>query len=269
LSRDRLLLAAREASSEANAEQRERGGFGDLAVVHKLLDLLACPVVGRNTGCGCVVRSSSHGEGHRSLEHIRSRRDTQRFRRRDRERAGRVRADPLSWPSPWPGRVGSPTQPATASDGTRSHFDGTQAMSIETFGNETTEERLVPHSMTPPRIDVGLEEYKHLRKAAPTNKVLSRTLKWAERLPPDVVPIALLRHYPRIANVIAATWRHPPFLRSYMDCLFRDDRGNRRGFPPDVLSELVALEQLRTPARPDRRNHLAAASAASVCSLWR
>jgi hypothetical protein len=28
-----------------------------------------------------------------------------------------------------------------------------------------------------------------------------------------------------------------------MDCLFIDDRGNRQGFPPDVLRDLLALRE--------------------------
>ena len=52
-----------------------------------------------------------------------------------------------------------------------------------------------------------------------------------------------MRHYPRIANVIAAAWRDSKALRSYMDCLFTDKRGDRQGFPPDVLDELLALRE--------------------------
>jgi hypothetical protein len=80
-------------------------------------------------------------------------------------------------------------------------------------------------------------------KAAPASQPLPRTLEWLASLPADVQPTALLRDYARIANVIAAVWRDPKSLRSYMDCLITDDRGSRRGFPPDVLLELAALRQ--------------------------
>jgi hypothetical protein len=86
-------------------------------------------------------------------------------------------------------------------------------------------------------------EYEGLRRASPASKPLPRTLEWIASLPPDVQPTALLRHYARIANVIAATWHDSRALQSYMDCLFNDDRGNRQGFPPDVLHELVALRE--------------------------
>jgi len=81
------------------------------------------------------------------------------------------------------------------------------------------------------------------RKAAPANVPLPRTLNWVEGLPSSVKPTALLRQYARIANVFAATWDDPKALGSYMNCLFSDARGDRKGFPPDVHSELVALRE--------------------------
>jgi len=87
------------------------------------------------------------------------------------------------------------------------------------------------------------EKRKRRRKAAPANAPLPRTLNWIESLPSSVKPTALLRQYARIANVLAATWEDPKALGSYMNCLLRDDRGNRKGFPPDILRELLALRE--------------------------
>jgi hypothetical protein len=89
------------------------------------------------------------------------------------------------------------------------------------------------------------EEYKRRRKARPVNVPLLRTLDWVARLPPSVIPIALLRQYVRIANVIAATWDDSNSFRSYVDGLFRNDRGNRKGFPPNILRELQMLREYR------------------------
>lgn len=72
---------------------------------------------------------------------------------------------------------------------------------------------------------------------------LPRTVNWVEGLPSGVKPTALLRQYARIANVLAATWDDPKALSSYMDCLFRADRPNRKGLPPDILCELLALQE--------------------------
>jgi hypothetical protein len=82
---------------------------------------------------------------------------------------------------------------------------------------------------------------EHRRKAAPANIPLPRTLKWIESLPSSVKPTALLRHYPRIANVLAAAWDDSTAVNSYMECLLRDERGDRKGFPPDVHSDLLTL----------------------------
>jgi hypothetical protein len=87
------------------------------------------------------------------------------------------------------------------------------------------------------------EGYESLRKASPASAPLPRTFEWVASLPHDAQPTALLRQYPRIANVIAAAWRDSKALRSYMDCLFTDTRGNRQGFPSDVLGELLALRE--------------------------
>ena len=128
-----------------------------------------------------------------------------------------------------------------------------RALNIDTLSDlnadDATEEKLVPRGTTA-RMDIEFEEYKHLRRAEPACKVLPRTLKWVASLPPNVQPTALLRHYARIANVIAATWGHSTSLRSYMDCLFSDRRGTRQGFPPEVLRELVALKHYHDSLKP-------------------
>ena len=106
------------------------------------------------------------------------------------------------------------------------------------------EERLVLRQ-APSQMSVEFEEHKHLRTAAPTDLPLRRTLMWAASLPPEVRPIVLMRHFARIANLIALTWGDPRFFHAYMESLSTDKRGNRRGFPPDVLAELGALQRYR------------------------
>lgn len=98
-------------------------------------------------------------------------------------------------------------------------------------------------SVTPPQHPSHGEDRTGRRKAVPANVPLPRTLNWVEGLPSSVKPTTLLRQYARIANVFAATWDDPKALSSYMDSLLRDTRGNRKGFPPDVLRELLALRE--------------------------
>lgn len=92
-------------------------------------------------------------------------------------------------------------------------------------------------------INVDLAQYEHLRKATPIEKPLLRTLTWVAALPHHVQPHALVRRYARIANLIAAAWGDPKCFHAYMESLLTDKRGNRRGFPPDVLTDLQGLQR--------------------------
>jgi hypothetical protein len=93
------------------------------------------------------------------------------------------------------------------------------------------------------QIDSELDLHQPLRKATPINRPLLRTLMWVADLPHDVQPIALLRRFARIANLIAAAWGDRKCFHVYMESLLADKRGNRRGFPPDVLRDLIALQR--------------------------
>ncbi len=73
------------------------------------------------------------------------------------------------------------------------------------------------------------------------NRLLSSTIDWLASLPPNVRPLALATKYPRLANRIAQEWREPSACRKDFDDLVYDKRGTRRGFPPDVYVELLAL----------------------------
>ena len=101
----------------------------------------------------------------------------------------------------------------------------------------------------PKQASVTPGAYEHLRKGAPANSALPRTLKWADELPPRVKPVALLRQFPRIANLIAAAWDELAQFEMYMDSLLTDKRGRRKGFPPDVIAELSALDICRHTVR--------------------
>ncbi len=85
------------------------------------------------------------------------------------------------------------------------------------------------------------EQYRHLRRNQPINTPLPATRSWYASLPKDLQPAVLMTSYARIANVIAANWTDANALAAYMDSLLTDRRGNRRGFPADVLRELMAL----------------------------
>ena len=124
-------------------------------------------------------------------------------------------------------------------------FDAIRLPSNDVYAHTGPSSERLESPVTPPqRPSHGEEqERKSHRKAAPANVPLPRTLNWVEGLPSSVRPTALLRQYARIANVFAATWNDPKALSSYMSCLLRDDRGGRKGLPPDILRELLALRE--------------------------
>jgi hypothetical protein len=87
-------------------------------------------------------------------------------------------------------------------------------------------------------------------KGAPSNVPLPRTIAWAAKLPCDVRTDELMRSFPRIANLLAADWDEPESTYAYFDQLLVDRRGNRKGFPPGVASELVALRRYYGTVHP-------------------
>lgn len=90
------------------------------------------------------------------------------------------------------------------------------------------------------------------RKAAPMEAPLPRTFTWVAKLPRDVQPIELMRTYARIANLMAAVWDEPDAMYGYFEDLLHDHRGNRKGFPPAVMAELLALRTYYAGLYPHR-----------------
>lgn len=79
------------------------------------------------------------------------------------------------------------------------------------------------------------------RKLLPADRALrGSTIAWVLTLPPSLRPRELCDRYPRAANAIAEA-RDAEERAAVLDELLTDRRGNRRGFPPEVKSELQAL----------------------------
>lgn len=56
--------------------------------------------------------------------------------------------------------------------------------------------------------------------------------------------VALLKTlFPRVHQNVVALWGTGPG-EAYLDSLIVDDRGNRQGFPPDVLRALLVLQRV-------------------------
>lgn len=81
------------------------------------------------------------------------------------------------------------------------------------------------------------------RKPLPADRALTgAAMDWVIGLPPSLRPHATCEQFPRVANVIAASWRDLPFSLRVIDHMINDYRGGRRGFPVDVQRELLALQ---------------------------
>ncbi len=94
----------------------------------------------------------------------------------------------------------------------------------------------------PPMSEAALPQVALRRQnTTAVNRLLSSTVDWLASLPPNVRPLALATKFPRVANRIAKEWREPSACRRDFDDLVYDKRGTRRGFPPDVYVELLAL----------------------------
>jgi hypothetical protein len=60
------------------------------------------------------------------------------------------------------------------------------------------------------------------------------------------------KQFPRIARSITLLWGYPEFLQ-YVDKLCLDDRGDRQGFPREVVEELLFLHSLHVSSvKPPR-----------------
>src|SRR6185369_9188947 len=70
-----------------------------------------------------------------------------------------------------------------------------------------------------------------------------RTFKWLATLPASARPMNTARQFPRIANRIGDLWGHCEYTRLYFQSLLIDHRKGRKGFPPEVRQELVALQR--------------------------
>ena len=82
--------------------------------------------------------------------------------------------------------------------------------------------------------------------------LLDITRVWLASLPQDVRPINLAEQFPRVANRLRFLWRQVARCEVYLDDLFVDRRGDRKGFPPRVSQELTALREYYALLHPSR-----------------
>jgi uncharacterized protein len=77
------------------------------------------------------------------------------------------------------------------------------------------------------------------KKGIRMNERMARILKGRE----DQYPHRLEQQYPRILDKIGQLWGESE-LDTYFEILLIDQRGNREGFPKDVMTEILRLNLL-------------------------
>ena len=99
----------------------------------------------------------------------------------------------------------------------------------------TAEEPEFPQIMSDAEIDASIpvsEVANQKNQRQPTDKELTEEA------------VALLKtQFPRIHQRLVALWGTGPG-EDYLDSLIMDDRGNRQGFPPDILRALLVLQRI-------------------------
>jgi len=77
---------------------------------------------------------------------------------------------------------------------------------------------------------------------SPSDSVINAaTVGWMKQLPPELAPVELAIQYPRILNRLARFWDIPGMIHEYFEDLLFAKRPRRRGFAPNVKSEIIAL----------------------------
>ena len=84
---------------------------------------------------------------------------------------------------------------------------------------------------------------KSLRQPpSPYDRSLDKSAaNWLRELPLPVRPRATVIRFPRIVNRLARYWDTPAVIEATFDDLLVDKRGGRKGFPPEIQTEIRAL----------------------------
>ena len=92
------------------------------------------------------------------------------------------------------------------------------------------------------------------RPQDPGELLLEATTLWIAGLPDGVRPVELARQFPLIANGIGELWPHVARCEEYLASLVVDLRGNRKGFPLEVVQELTRLRGHYAELHPATRS---------------
>ena len=82
------------------------------------------------------------------------------------------------------------------------------------------------------------------------NHLMANTDNWLNALPKGVRPVQLQTQFPRIANDLCRLWPEISLLDSYFTEKELSPRPDRRGFPPLIKEELLAMHVYSLRNRP-------------------
>lgn len=88
------------------------------------------------------------------------------------------------------------------------------------------------------------------RKAQPADVLLPATRRWLDAMPNEYRPLELAKQFARLANLIASNWNNPRECSAFIYSLLRDQRGGRRGFPREVMEDIVNLRMYYARLHP-------------------
>jgi hypothetical protein len=102
---------------------------------------------------------------------------------------------------------------------------------------------------------IDIEAAAHARERRAPNpeddQVLGHTWSWLKALPKAVRPVHLPVIFPRIANELSRLWHETAALDHYFEEKEFSPRADRRGFPPLIKEELLAVHLYSLRTRPN------------------
>jgi hypothetical protein len=126
---------------------------------------------------------------------------------------------------------------------------------LSNFGSlqRASEVGRTPHAKASPTNPTAQVDWKLVRTPGrPQDQTVSEsTITWARQLGQEVMPVELLKRYPRVANRLALCWSDPVLTARLLDTLLMDRRGGRQGFPGPVAAELARMRRLYKEAPVD------------------
>jgi hypothetical protein len=100
----------------------------------------------------------------------------------------------------------------------------------------------------------NVKDWNGVRQSPSTEPLAEATAAWLASLPQAVRPQELARQFPRVANRVCELWKRPAQCDPYLRKLILDDRVERKGFPPEVASEVSALASHYASVYPYRHS---------------